>query len=625
MAVNITACTIARDEADKIGAWVQNAKSYADEIIVVDTGSSDDTSVIAEAEGADVYHFVWQDDFAAAKNHALSKAHGEWISFLDADETFFAPDEVRPALEAVSRMTPGTDALRVTIVNVDEDAGDYELQRFPAVRIFRRDAGLSYQGRVHEALMRGGRPPANVGDSDLTVRHTGYSTKRLRKKLLRDIKLLEEEERSGTKSPLFSRYMAKCCLGLGRYGDALAYAEDAIANEPDTEDGRADLWWTAANAMRHMRDVKVMTNGISDAALMDILNRGIKDCPDAAELYAMRGMEKKAREDYSGAKLDLDRFRILYAGGTVRGASNAHAAAAPAFEAMAWLALKQDISKNRDMAWELLMRSIREDRFRPSALEMAAAFFNGDSERIIDALGEIYKDPEGQRFLIRWADMSGNIELWRRLDAASRGHIAPDDSDKVYDTKYIHDAQAIWDISREGAISYFGRLYASIVAGIISESLGTSDIEGSARLLPPELAAAVSHMAGGSLSPSDWVGWSIGLKIIASFLPERFVTEYASLSSVFSPAERIEAARTLMDIRLWKAALAVLSTIGEDEIPDESAFWHDTGVCLWQVGEGMAAAECFNRAEKAGCDMRDIAFYRKYMSDKMEGVADGQQ
>ena len=132
-------------------------------------------------------------------------------------------------------------------------------------------------------------------------------------------------------------------------------------------------------------------------------------------------------------------------------------------------------------------------------------------------------------------------------------------------------------------------------------------------------------MAGGSLSPSDWVGWSIGLKIIASFLPERFVTEYASLSSVFSPAERIEAARTLMDIRLWKAALAVLSTIGEDEIPDESAFWHDTGVCLWQVGEGMAAAECFNRAEKAGCDMRDIAFYRKYMSDKMEGVADGQQ
>ena len=70
-------------------------KGIVSEQIVVDTGSTDRTVEIAEQMGAKVYHFTWIDDFAAAKNFALSKARYEWIAFLDADEYFPMEDAKR--------------------------------------------------------------------------------------------------------------------------------------------------------------------------------------------------------------------------------------------------------------------------------------------------------------------------------------------------------------------------------------------------------------------------------------------------------------------------------------------------------------------------------------------------
>ena len=84
----ISACTIAKNEEKNIGRWVENVRSFADEIIVVDTGSEDQTREIAKAAGAALYEFAWCDDFAAAKNFALDWCHGDWVAFLDADEYF---------------------------------------------------------------------------------------------------------------------------------------------------------------------------------------------------------------------------------------------------------------------------------------------------------------------------------------------------------------------------------------------------------------------------------------------------------------------------------------------------------------------------------------------------------
>lgn len=90
--VRISQCMIVKDEEENIRKALSRGKGIVWEQIVVDTGSRDRTVQIAESMGARVYHYTWTDDFSAAKNYAISKAGGEWIAFLDADETFVPGD-----------------------------------------------------------------------------------------------------------------------------------------------------------------------------------------------------------------------------------------------------------------------------------------------------------------------------------------------------------------------------------------------------------------------------------------------------------------------------------------------------------------------------------------------------
>ena len=105
MRLRISACVIAKNEAANLGRWLASVQPIADEMIVVDTGSTDATADIARQGGARVYAFAWCDDFSAAKNFALDQATGDWVLFLDADE-FFAKGSiprVRPLLERITR------------------------------------------------------------------------------------------------------------------------------------------------------------------------------------------------------------------------------------------------------------------------------------------------------------------------------------------------------------------------------------------------------------------------------------------------------------------------------------------------------------------------------------------
>ena len=86
--MKISACVIAKNEAENLPRWLASMRVFADEMIVVDTGSTDETVAIARAGGAQVLHFDWINDFSAAKNFALDAATGDWVVFTDADEYF---------------------------------------------------------------------------------------------------------------------------------------------------------------------------------------------------------------------------------------------------------------------------------------------------------------------------------------------------------------------------------------------------------------------------------------------------------------------------------------------------------------------------------------------------------
>ena len=247
--LSVTACLITRGSAE-LTAWLRGAAVYADAIIIVDTGTpTGEIQRAAQAAGAEaaaltIVPFAWCDDFAAARNAALARvADGSWVVFPDDDEIFTCPAAVRPAIVLARRQQPPAVGVQANIINVDADAADLEISRFPALRIWQANPARRYQGRIHEALLEAGRPLApQYTEQRLTVRHSGYSSDRVQAKLERNLQLLYRQLQEGTATPLTPRYLADCLYGLGEYELALHYVREALAHPVATADGDLPLY-----------------------------------------------------------------------------------------------------------------------------------------------------------------------------------------------------------------------------------------------------------------------------------------------------------------------------------------------------------------------------------------------
>jgi glycosyltransferase involved in cell wall biosynthesis len=137
---------IVRDEAALLPRFFAAATGLWDELIVVDTGSTDATVAISVAAGARVLEHRWNNDFSDARNVGLDAATGDWILFLDADE--IAPPELLPALRAVL----ADDRIGAATLRVRTDSRDGNSQASPLLRLFRRDDTIRFRHRIHEEV-----------------------------------------------------------------------------------------------------------------------------------------------------------------------------------------------------------------------------------------------------------------------------------------------------------------------------------------------------------------------------------------------------------------------------------------------------------------------------------------
>jgi glycosyltransferase involved in cell wall biosynthesis len=176
----LSAALIVRDEAAHLDGCLSSIRELVDEIVVVDTGSTDDSPRIAAARGAVVEHFTWRDDFSAARNHALDQAHGDWILYIDADERVRTDDVA--AVRAALSDADGTVAFRVPFV---PRVGWTPYREF---RLWRHEAGIRFVNTMHESIVpaisaaaeRDGR---TIDPIDLfTIEHLGYEGDQARKR-----------------------------------------------------------------------------------------------------------------------------------------------------------------------------------------------------------------------------------------------------------------------------------------------------------------------------------------------------------------------------------------------------------------------------------------------------------
>jgi tetratricopeptide (TPR) repeat protein len=166
----LSVCMIVKDEERNLPRCLGSIKKAADEIVVVDTGSRDDTVEIARKLGAKLGYFEWCDDFAAARNHALSLATGDWVLIMDADDEM-APggdEALRTLLDHPQAVDVFALATRIACAN--------GLESFIAhPRLFRNHLGLHYTNGVHEQLVYAdGQPALPQMNTGISVYHHGY-------------------------------------------------------------------------------------------------------------------------------------------------------------------------------------------------------------------------------------------------------------------------------------------------------------------------------------------------------------------------------------------------------------------------------------------------------------------
>ena len=135
---------IVKDEELALPRILKVAGIFADEIIIVDTGSTDRTVEIAKKAGCKVYHFEWINDFSAARNYAFSLGKSDYLMWLDADDVITIP---RAHMISALKMSLNAD-----VVMLPYHMGDPPSLVFWRERIIKRDLGLTFKGRVHEAI-----------------------------------------------------------------------------------------------------------------------------------------------------------------------------------------------------------------------------------------------------------------------------------------------------------------------------------------------------------------------------------------------------------------------------------------------------------------------------------------
>ena len=284
--LRISACTIAKNEEKNIARWVENVHSFADEIIVIDTGSEDKTREIARAAGASLYEFAWCDDFAAAKNFALDRCHGDWVAFLDADE-YFEKKSQQKLRVLVSKYDKDEKiaGFMIPYCNIDENNDNALLSKGWLLRLFRRDGDLRYAGRVHESL----QDAKSTGTKrefpllqDLQIYHTGYSGDIIENKIQRNLKLLLADiQEQGGEKPWHYGYLQDCYAGIGDYAKAIHYGRLALKYRRKS----GIVGQTNSIICRLLNSIRI--SGLGDYA--HELSKAIQEFPDYPEVHFFYG------------------------------------------------------------------------------------------------------------------------------------------------------------------------------------------------------------------------------------------------------------------------------------------------------------------------------------------------
>lgn len=247
----LSLCMIVKNEEQLLSDCLESVKELVDEIIIVDTGSTDSTVKIANSYNARGFSFDWTDDFSAARNISLEHAAGEWILVLDADERI-TPENKDKLLTLLSGSSVKNIAYYLNFRSrVEAGSLGSELIHSHA-RLFRNGLGIRFNGRIHEQIIDSVTQAGGVIEpTNIIVEHKGYEDEQMSRKRKSDrnisiLKKMLDDEHENHGMACF--YLGESYSMLKNWDEAIRYYELSILKKGVPRANRALVYQNLGTA-----------------------------------------------------------------------------------------------------------------------------------------------------------------------------------------------------------------------------------------------------------------------------------------------------------------------------------------------------------------------------------------
>lgn len=271
----IAATLIVRNEARCITRCLESVRPWVDHMVVLDTGSTDDTVALAQRCGAQVHHLDWPDDFSAARNHGLALSDADWNLVIDADEWIASGGEtLRTWCDGPARL--GALCIRSSFDLSDTAAVPSTLPatRSWIARLLPR--GVRYEGRIHEQPVS----YLPVERIDLHLDHDGYMAAQADAKRDRNRPMLLAELRDDPGNAYILYQLGKEAEARKAYTQASRYYDRAFARAPD------DAAWRHSLLIRHLHCLG-QSGGVEEA--IAIAEQQLEKWQDSPDFFFVLG------------------------------------------------------------------------------------------------------------------------------------------------------------------------------------------------------------------------------------------------------------------------------------------------------------------------------------------------
>ncbi len=296
---SLSVCMIVKNESELLPRCLTSLRDIADEIVLVDTGSTDGTGDIAREFDCRIVDFLWTGDFAAARNESIQHAGKTWILIVDADEELpaGAVDEIRRIMRRND-----VDIVSLTVVNKSLETGRVS-SVLPSIRLFRSKLGLRYEGIVHNRLII--PENAEVVRTAIELYHYGYDLPedKLRAKQARSRQLLENQLQQNPDDVFANFNMAQLLMGLHGMADEgiclaiVDHAKRVIANHDPSQTGHAGYY-----LMAHYQMATALTSLRRYDEAEAVCRTALEHKSDYLDIILTLANTRLARADLPGAR-----------------------------------------------------------------------------------------------------------------------------------------------------------------------------------------------------------------------------------------------------------------------------------------------------------------------------------